>query len=179
MTETDVDVEEWATRIEGHRREKDEFLANDPEAPIPEAEQTDFDGLAYFPPDETYRFEARYEPLSNPETVQLGASRGPDLEFEHVGNVGLEIDGDLTVLAVYQSPGVEDLLLPFRDETNGQETWQHGRYLSFEQPGETETVLLDFNLAYHPFCVYAETYVSAIPPMENQLPGSIRAGERL
>jgi uncharacterized protein (DUF1684 family) len=38
---------------------------------------------------------------------------------------------------------------------------------------------LDFNTAYHPYCVYNHDYVCPIPPPENRLPVAIRAGERL
>jgi uncharacterized protein (DUF1684 family) len=38
---------------------------------------------------------------------------------------------------------------------------------------------LDFNRAYHPFCVYNSSYDCPIPPKENRLPVAIRAGEKL
>lgn len=180
MTEQYFDREAWTERIRAHRSEKDEFLAMDPDSPIPESEREGFDGLDYFPLDGSFRVEGRYEARENPETVKLGATKGPDLEFEHVGNVGVSWDGDLHVLAVYQAPGVDDGLLPFRDGTNGTETWEHGRYLAVDLPeGAGTGMTVDFNLAYHPFCVYDDTFVSAIPPKENELPVPIRSGERL
>ena len=38
---------------------------------------------------------------------------------------------------------------------------------------------LDFNRAYHPFCVFNVAYVCPVPPQENRLPVAIQAGERL
>lgn len=177
----DFDAEAWERRIRQHRTEKDEFFASDPDSPIPEAERVAFDGLQYYPLEEAFRFEGQWEPRSSPQTVSLGATTGPDMEFEHIGNVGIEVEGDHTVLQVYRSPGVEDLLVPFRDQTNGSETWQHGRYLTVDPPSmeERTRLVLDFNVAYHPFCVYDESYICAIPPMENEIPTAIRAGERL
>ena len=176
----DFDREEWEARISDHRSEKDEFFASDTDSPLSETEREDFDGLEYFSLNDSFRLEGRYEARENPETVRLGATRGPDLEFEHVGNVGVSLDGDLHVLAVYRAAGIEDGLVPFRDGTNGAETWEHGRYLSVTLPPESETrMVVDFNLAYHPFCVYDEEYVSAIPPTDNELPVEIKAGERL
>lgn len=181
MTTDPFQEADWRERIEAHRRQKDEFFAQDPDSPLLEADREDFDGLGYFPPDPAYRFEGRYEALEAEESVRLGATRGPDLEYERVGTVGFSAEGDHHVLRVYRAPGVEDVLVPFRDETNGTETWQHGRYLSLELDATTDhpSVVLDFNLAYHPFCVYTETYVSAIPPTKNRLPVAVRAGERL
>jgi hypothetical protein len=181
MTEDGFDVGAWERRLQDHRRAKDEFFETDPDSPLPESARTDFEGLSYFRLDPELRIEARYEPFGAPEEVRLGATRGPDLEYERVGTVGFERAGDHHVLRVYRAPGVEDLLVPFRDETNGRETWQHGRYLSLsvDDPESAGEIVLDFNLAYHPFCVYEETYVSAIPPTENELPFGVRAGERL
>jgi hypothetical protein len=38
---------------------------------------------------------------------------------------------------------------------------------------------LDFNRAYHPYCVYNVSYVCPVPPTENRLSVAIQAGERL
>lgn len=171
----------WVRRLEEHRAAKDEFFATDAGSPIPEAERRDFEGLSYFPPDDAFRLDGRFERFEEPETVSLGATSGPDMEFERVGSVGITLDGELHVLRAYRAPGVTDVLVPFRDGTNGTETWQHGRYLSLvvsSERGPTELVV-DFNLAYHPFCIYNADVVSAIPPTENELPVPIRAGERL
>ncbi len=180
MSAEPFDEAEWREQIETHRRQKDAFFAENPDSPIRESDRGEFDGLPYFPPDTTYRFDARFEAFETADEVRLGATRGPDLEYERVGTVGFTAEGDHHVLRVYRAPGVEDVLVPFRDETNGTGTWQHGRYLSLELdvPSDNSSVVLDFNLAYHPFCVYSDAYVSAIPPTENRLPFAVRAGER-
>ena len=46
------------------------------------------------------------------------------------------------------------VFVPFLDATSGTETYGAGRYLDLE-PDEDGTYALDFNLAYHPTCVYA------------------------
>lgn len=180
MTDGEFDEREWTSRLRNHRAGKDEFFEGESESPIPAEERDDFDGLEYFSLDPDFRFDARWEPRENPDTVTLGATTGPDMEFDHVGNVGFEADGDFHVLQVFQSPGVEDMFVPFRDATNGTQTWQHGRYLTIDPPSMSDQtpIILDFNLAYHPFCVYHDTYVCAIPPKENELPFAVRAGER-
>jgi hypothetical protein len=68
--------------------------------------------------------------------------------------------------------------VPFGDLTNGTETYKGGRYLDLDR---TPTGLydLDFNRAYHPFCVYDPSYVCPVPPRENRMTVAIKAGERL
>jgi len=70
------------------------------------------------------------------------------------------------------------LFVPFGDLTNGNETYPGGRYLDLDRTA-TGIYDLDFNRAYHPFCVYNSSYDCPYPPRENRLAVPIRAGERL
>jgi len=84
-------------------------------------------------------------------------------------NRGLVVDG-----------GEEEgsLFVPFLDGTSGRETYGAGRYLDLA-PEDDGTWTLDFNLAYHPSCVYDPEYSCPLTPAENRLPIRIEAGERL
>lgn len=182
MAEEAFDEADWRDRISAHRAEKDEFFRSGEASPIPATERDTFEGLSYFPLDPDFRFEARFVRSDRPEAVTLPANRGPDVEIERVGTVGFTVDGAHETLAVYRSNGVNDCLVPFGDETNGESTWEGGRYLTLDV-GAVETddtvVVLDFNLAYHPFCVFDDEYVAVRAPPENQLSVAIRAGERI
>jgi len=68
--------------------------------------------------------------------------------------------------------------VPFLDATSGTETYGAGRYLDLE-PEPDGTYVLDFNLAYHPYCAYSVEYSCPLTPGENRLPVRIEAGERL
>ena len=83
-------------------------------------------------------------------------------------------------LAPIRPGDVWRLFVPFADPTNGDETYHRGRYLDVDaQDAESgDDVVLDFNLAYNPFCAYADTFSCAPPPEENHLDVPIRAGER-
>jgi uncharacterized protein (DUF1684 family) len=85
-------------------------------------------------------------------------------------------------LAIYQNvdlvntAGYEDyLFIPFKDLTNGEDTYGGGRYLDLKIP-EGETILIDFNRAYNPYCAYNHNYSCPIPPFENHLKVKIEAG---
>ncbi len=73
--------------------------------------------------------------------------------------------------------GPATLFVPFRDKTCGTETYGAGRYLDLEDPAGAE-VLIDFNLAYNPYCAYSESYSCPLPPPENWLEIPVTAGER-
>ncbi|AOW80320.1 hypothetical protein HTSR_1140 [Halodesulfurarchaeum formicicum] len=175
----DSSAPDWIQAVREHRAAKSRAFES-ADSPLSESAQQSFDGLDFFPIDENYRVTGRFEPLSDPESVSLDATRGPPVSFEHVGQLGVEIAGELQVLAVYRAPGVDALLVPFRDDTNGTETWAKGRYLNLTAPAASGrvSVPVDFNLAYLPLCVYDETVSSAIPPMENEISTAVRAGEK-
>ena len=69
------------------------------------------------------------------------------------------------------------LFIPFRDATSGKETYGGGRYIELTIP-RADTIMINFNLAYHPYCAYTEGYNCPIPPRENYLPVKIEAGVR-
>ena len=65
--------------------------------------------------------------------------------------------------------------MPFLDATSGSETYGAGRYL--DVPVEDDgTYSIDFNLAYHPSCVYDAKFSCPLTPAENRLPGADRGG---
>jgi uncharacterized protein (DUF1684 family) len=71
------------------------------------------------------------------------------------------------------------VFVPFLDQTSGHETYGAGRYLDLDPDAEDGTYVLDFNLAYHPSCVYDARFSCPLTPAENRLPVRIEAGERL
>lgn len=170
--------------IEEHRRLQELDFIDKEKSPLLPKERKKFKGLNYYPVDLSYRVSATFvrtagEPLFKMKTT---TSRLPD--YVKYGEVRFELEGRPLKLAVYQSPdlmkmeGYEDyLFIPFTDPTNGQETYEVGRYLEFRIP-ESEDVIIDFNKCYNPYCSYNPNYSCPIPPEENNLPIEIRAGEK-
>jgi uncharacterized protein len=174
---------EYKDAVEGFRMDKDEFFRTDPRSPIPEAEREAFDGLPYYPVDESLAFEDRVlEPYTGdePSNFQIPTSDGQLRPAHRAGVLRFDIDGAPHQLTAYTFDGGngESLFVPFLDQTSGTETYGAGRYLDLE-PEEDGTYALDFNLAYHPSCVYDVKYSCPLTPPENRLPVRVEAGERL
>ena len=94
-----------------------------------------------------------------------------------------ELGGGDRTLTAYRLAGAggevhESLFVPFLDATSGTETYGAGRYLDLE-PEDDGTWTLDFNLAYHPSCVYDPRFSCPLTPAENRLAIRVEAGERL
>jgi uncharacterized protein (DUF1684 family) len=169
--------------VEGFREDKDDFYRNDPRSPIPAAEREAFSGLPYFPVNEALVFESLpLEPYSGdqPADFQIPTSDGQLRPAHRAGVLRFEIDGVPYQLTGYQFDQGEDraLFVPFLDQTSGTETYGAGRYLDID-PDIDGTYELDFNLAYHPSCVYDPRFSCPLTPAENRLPIRIEAGERL
>ena len=176
--------ETYVKEIEAIRREKDHFFREDHESPIPHRLRDDFSGLAYFPVDPKYRIRARLVRDPNPQRVVLATSKGIPRDMIRVGIFEFEIEGTTQRLAAYKAvppPGHhhEDrsLFVPLRDATSAKETYGAARYLDIEEQ-PTHEYVLDFNLAYNPYCAYSDDYVCPFPPRENWLTVPIRAGEQ-
>ncbi len=176
--------DEYVKEIESMRKEKDYFFKEDHESPIPHALRHEFQSLAYFPPGPNYRVGTKLIKDPDPKRVVLATSKGIPRDMIRYGVFEFEIDGKQQRLAAYKSvpePGHhhedESLFVPFRDGTSGKETYGAARYLDIEEL-PTDEYVIDFNLAYNPYCAYSDDYVCPFPPRENWLSIPIAAGEK-
>jgi len=169
--------------IAASRADKDTYFRTNKDSPIPDNERATFPGLAYYPIDPAYHLPASLtqEPSATPVIIELQMSQNDREKMRRVGTLTFTL-GDatykLTVFTELTDRAIDHLFLPFADLTSGAETYKGGRFLNLTR---TTTGLydLDFNRAYHPFCVYNVNWDCPVPPKENQLPVAIRAGERL
>jgi len=172
----------YTERLRANREEKDAFFGDHPQSPIHPDHREAFDGLRYFAPDTDYRVKATVTVHDEPDPVEMETTASNPVRYLRVVTFEFTLNGATHTLAGYkQSEDDDELFVPFRDKTTGQQTYHHGRYMEFE-PDETltdgVTVTLDFNLAYNPFCAYSETFSCPLPPEENWLETVITAGER-
>lgn len=173
----------YADAIAEFRADKDEFFRAAPNSPIPAAERETFEGLPYYPVDESLLFEGlTLEPYQGQEPVrfEIPTSDGRTRPAERAGVLRFPLDGTEQRLTAYIFEGGDaaNVFVPFVDATSGTETYGAGRYLDIERE-EDGTYSLDFNLAYHPSCVYDMRFSCPLTPAENRLSAPIRAGERL
>lgn len=161
------------------RAEKDAFFHEDLRSPLTDEQRATFTGLAYFPEDRGLRIVAELETdVDHDEPVVMPTTTGGEQVYRRAGRVRFEVDGAPAVLTLYESDLQHELFMPFRDATSGKETYGAGRYLEVEPPGPDGRVVVDFNLAYNPYCAYNAEWSCPIPPGENRLSVPIRAGEK-
>ena len=172
-------VEDYATKIAAERALKDEmFRTGGKNSPILPNDVETFLPLSYFPVDESYSVPAELKPAPGNETLQMPTSTGKLRTVERIGTLEFTLKGQPFQLSAFLEQGQRRLFVPFSDLTSGTETYQAGRYMELE-PMATGIYIVDFNVAFHPYCYYNASYDCPIPPAENRLAIPIRAGERL
>ncbi len=164
------------TELEEFRKEKDEFFAQHPQSPLTREQRKAFNGLNYFPEDESLRLEVQVEEFPQKDPIQMQTTTGDVQEYLRYGRFRFEVDGQAVELTLYQSQ--HGFFLPFVDSLAGGETYPAGRYLD-PDPLPGNHFLVDFNLAYNPYCAYNEMWSCPITPFENRLKVPIRAGEKV
>ena len=163
-----------ASELEAFRKEKDNFFKTHPQSPLTPEQRKKFTGLSYFPGTPALRLEVKVEEFPDKETVVMQTSTGDVQKYQKYGRFKFRVEGQEAELTIYASP--HGFFLPFVDSLAGTETYGAGRYVEPEPMGGGN-FLVDFNLAYNPYCAYNENFSCPIPPRENRLKVPIRAGE--
>jgi uncharacterized protein len=141
----------------------------------------------FFPIDKNFRVVAQFERSKDSKWFSVATSGDQRKTFRVYGTVSFQIHDTLLKLYLYQAqslmtdPALKDYLaLMFTDKTTGSETYEAGRYIDLDIGDiKNNTVIIDFNEAYNPYCAYVKgKYNCPIPPRENDLHVAITAGEK-
>ncbi|MGG9962935.1 DUF1684 domain-containing protein [Ferruginibacter sp. SUN106] len=142
----------------------------------------------FFPADKKFLVQCRFQRSTDSSVVRMNTSGKtiPQKDYFRYGKLIFKLHDTALQLTVYQSrslrqnPQYKDyLFIPFTDITTGEETYGSGRYIDILTTDiKNNTVTIDFNKAYNPYCAYSEGYNCPIPPAENYLPVAVKAGEK-
>ncbi|MGO8987568.1 MAG: DUF1684 domain-containing protein [bacterium] len=169
-------------RVLEWRKERDTFFKTHQRSPLLPNEKRHFGGLKYYPFDPKYVFSGQIERfvfnINNPKYyATFLTNKGTNKRYLSYGKFRFTLDGKQYAIEIYKSILSDYLFVPFKDKTNGEETYEGGRYLDAEVLTDYKMVL-DFNMAYNPSCAYNEKFVCVLPPRENMLNIVIRTGEK-
>ena len=172
------------------RAVRERLFREHPQSPVPRSSRATFEAR-HFDHDPALRFEVPVHPAPPPEpgalAMELPNSGSDSLSFRRIGAVTLGLPTGERRLSVFWLAGYAGgLFIPFRDVTNGTETYGAGRYLvdgaksaDLGANPESGALILDFNFAFQPSCAFDPRWACPLAPPENRLDLPIRAGERL
>lgn len=156
--------------------------ANPKESPLLKEDIKNFRSLEFYPIDLAYCVQAKLvrTPDEKPFYMPTTTERKP--RYRKYGELHFTLKGKQCKLDVFQSMDLikldeykDYLFLPFTDLTSGNGSYGGGRYIDLKIP-EGDTIMVDFNTAYNPYCTYNHKYSCPIPPEQNDILIEIRAG---
>jgi uncharacterized protein len=172
----------YAAEIQAHRIDEEKNIRNKETTLLSDDYFERFTGLNYFPVDIKYRIAGKLTRLSKPELTNLGMIGGTPYGFMRYGKVDFFLQGNAVELQVFEFPSETSappaIFVPFRDATSGKDSYGGGRFMIINIP-KGEQVIVDFNLAINPICVYDPDYICPIPPLSNTVSDSITAGAKM
>ena len=161
------------------QREINDFFKDASVSPLKKRDLKNFRGLDFFTYDSTYLVTAKLTKTPKVKRFMMLTTTDMVVEYIKYGTVSFELLNNQYSLDIYKNledPNERDnLFLPFLDDTNGNESYGGGRYINLDIP-KVDNLIIDFNSAFNPYCVYDEKYSCPIVPTENYLPLEIKAG---
>ncbi len=167
------------------RLARDQLFKSHPSTPLNPQQRQSFTCLSYYPYDPAWRLVGKIDYQVSRESFRLDLAADDFLQITRIARVSFTWSGGDVPLSLYWLEGYAGgLFLPFRDATNGTETYGGGRYLYDTIKGadlgvQNNQMVLDFNFAYNPSCAYNDRWACPLPPRENQISFPVAAGEKI
>ncbi len=151
-------------------------------SPLTKEDAIRFSSLEFFPIDKKYYVKAFFKRTPNEKLFDMLTTTSRLAKYVKYGEATFNLEGKKQKLAIYQSLSLKEkpeykdyLFLPFTDKTSGKESYAGGRYIDLKIP-KGDSIIIDFNKAYNPYCAYNHKYSCPIPPKGNYLDVAVKAG---
>lgn len=151
-------------------------------SPLMEEDLKTFQTLDFYPINENFFVNAKFEKAKNEKVFEMKTTGARTPKYIKYGTLFFTLNGVEMQLNVYrnielskQKEYKDHLFLPFSDLTCGKESYIGGRYIDLKIP-KGDTIAVDFNQAYNPYCAYNHKYSCPLVPLENDLKVEIKAG---
>lgn len=165
-----------------YQQQLNKEYANPAESPLTKKDLKKFKSLDFYPVDMAYCITAKFVSTPNEKPFAMPTTTDRKPMYVKFGEVYFTLQGKECKLDVFQNIDLvkkeeykKHLFLPFTDYTSGNGSYAGGRYIDLQQP-EGETIQIDFNTAYNPYCAYNHAYSCPIPPPQNDIAVEVKAG---
>ena len=175
-----TDEEVYVENIQKERERQFRFLKFNLDSPLEDHQKSELTSLSFYPIDMSYRVRAKMVPAEDRRMLEIPMTDGTFEKYLKHSYAEFQLNGQPLRLLLLQAAKESDkrnFFLAFADDTSGEETYGGGRYINLRQDGKN-SITIDFNMAYNPYCAYNPDYACPLPPRENILEIPIRAGEK-
>lgn len=168
--------------VEKFQKELNAEYADAKTSPLLPEDLKDFKSLDFYPANAQFFVVAKFIRTENEQPFEMKTTTARKPVYVKYGEAHFSIYGQDFKLNIYRNIELSKkeqykdyLFLPFSDLTCGNESYIGGRYLDLEIP-QGNTIVIDFNRSYNPYCAYNPKYSCPKVPLENDLKIEIRAG---
>jgi uncharacterized protein (DUF1684 family) len=168
--------------VEKFQKELNTEYADAKTSPLTSEDLATFKALEFYPINQKLFVVAKFVRTENEKPFEMKTSTNRKPMYVKFGEAHFEIDGKPFQLNIYQNIELSKkeeykdyLFLPFSDLTCGKESYIGGKYIDMKTP-KGETIVIDFNTSYNPYCAYNPKYSCPKVPLENDLKIEIKAG---
>ncbi|KRP29381.1 MAG: hypothetical protein ABS28_10170 [Cryomorphaceae bacterium BACL22 MAG-120619-bin32] len=154
-------------------------------SPLKTSDLKNFKGLDFFPIDSSFIVIAELKRTENAPIFEMATTTDRKPLYKEFGILKFTLNRKNHELTIYQSQDDSKdekyknyLFLPFTDDTSGNESYGGGRYMDVMTTDikKDNTILLNFNNTYNPYCAYNDKYSCPLTPKKNHLNIEINAG---
>ena len=165
------------------RKEINKQYGDEDKSPLKEADRANFKKLEFYDIDSEFAVQAKLDWFEKDSVFEMKTTTARLAKYRRSGVATFIIDGNELELVFYQNvkgaanPLYKDYyFLPFKDNTNGEESYGGGRYIDLIIDIGSADAQINFNIAYNPYCAYNDRYSCPIVPSENYINIEIKAG---
>ena len=151
-------------------------------SPLMAEDLAKFKSLDFYPANEKAFVVAQFIRTEDEKPFGMPTSTTRRPMYIKYGKARFQLDGKEFKLNIYRNIELskneeykDHLFLPFSDLTSGKESYIGGKYIDLKIPA-ANTIVIDFNLSYNPYCAYNYKYSCPKVPLENDLAIEIKAG---
>ena len=170
------------TSIIKMRKEKDDYMKNNPASPFNIDSNAVFHSLIYYPVSQNFVFKSKLYSYKKQDTVDVYGTKGEVRKTVKFGYIKFDFENKKYKMNVYKGQtksGEKYHSIWFVDNTTGKETYGVGRYLDFILNADDNFIYtIDFNLVYNPYCSYSAKYSCAVPTKDDYINIDLTAGEK-
>ena len=154
-------------------------------SPLKTSDLKNFKGLDFFPIDSSFIVIAILKRTENAPIFEMATTTDRKPLYKEFVILKFTLNRKNHELTIYQSQDDSKdekyknyLFLPFTDDTSGNESYGGGRYMDVMTTDikKDNTILLNFNNTYNPYCAYNDKYSCPLTPKKNHLNIEINAG---
>lgn len=171
-----------AAAVEKFQKELNSEYADAKTSPLTPEDLATFKSLDFYPINEKFFVVAKFVRTEKEQPFEMKTSTERKPMYVKYGEAHFSIDGKLFQLNIYKNIELSKkeaykdyLFLPFSDLTSGNESYIGGKYIDMKTP-KGDTIVIDFNTSYNPYCAYNHNYSCPKVPLKNDLNIEVKAG---